>query len=140
MIPAEISLVQQSFARVAPDAAGVAAAFYARLFDQQPALRALFNSDLREQGSKLTTMLASVVNGLTNLEALVPVAQNLARRHVAYGVLAEHYAHVGSALLWTLRQGLGADFTPEVEGAWTKAYATLSEVMIDAAYPGGNPP
>jgi len=54
--------------------------------------------------------------------------------------MAEHYAHVGATLLWTLREGLGADFTPEVENAWTQACGTLCGVMIDAAYPGGNRP
>ena len=41
-----------------------------------------------------------------------PDRSDLARRHVAYGVQPEHYALVGSALLWTLEQGLGDEFTP----------------------------
>jgi hemoglobin-like flavoprotein len=135
MTPSEINLVQSSFAKVAPDAGAVAALFYDRLFEQDPSLRALFKPDLREQGAKLMTMLSSVVNGLNDLAALVPVAQGLARRHVSYGVEQAHYNEVGGALLWTLRQGLGAAFTPEVEAAWAKAYGTLSSVMVDAAYP-----
>ena len=135
MNPTEIALVQDSFAKVAPDAAGVAALFYGRLFDQHPAVAPLFKTDLREQGGKLMSMLSAVVAGLNDLGSLVPVAQNLARRHVAYGVQPEHYQYVGAALLWTLQQGLGKDFTPDVEAAWAKAYGTLSSVMIDAAYP-----
>ena len=129
----EISLVQDSWAKVAPDAPAVAAAFYARLFEIDPGLRPLFKSDLTEQGGKLMGMLRSVVNGLRQLDALVPVAQTLAQRHVHYGVKASDYDTVGKALLDTLRKGLGKDFTPEVEAAWTKAYVTLSGVMIGAA-------
>ena len=36
-------------------------------------------------------------------------------------------------LLWTLERGLGEGFTPEVRSAWKAAYATLSNVMKDAA-------
>lgn len=135
MNPTDIKLVQQSFAQVAPDPDGVAALFYARLFELDPTLRRLFKSDLEDQGRKLMLMLTAIVKGLDDLGALVPVAQQLARRHVAYGVEPAHYALVGSALLWTLRRGLGAAFTPAVEAAWTTAYGTLSSVMIEAAYP-----
>jgi nitric oxide dioxygenase len=40
---------------------------------------------------------------------------------------------VGETLLWTLEQGLGEAFTPEVKEAWTEAYALLSGAMIAAA-------
>jgi hemoglobin-like flavoprotein len=135
MTPNDITLVQDSFAKVAPSAPAVATLFYSRLFEQNPSLRTMFKSDLTEQGSKLMVMLGAVVKGLDDLPSLVPVAQNLARRHVAYGVAPEHYGDVGSALLWTLSQGLGTGFTPEVEAAWSKAYGTLSTVMVEAAYP-----
>ena len=67
------------------------------------------------------------------LEGIVPAVQALGRRHDGYGVRDEHYATVGSALLWTLEQGLGAAFTPAVRNAWTEAYGTLASVMIEAA-------
>jgi nitric oxide dioxygenase len=41
---------------------------------------------------------------------------------------------VGSALLWTLENGLGEDWTKEVADAWTSAYALLSVFMINQAY------
>jgi nitric oxide dioxygenase len=41
---------------------------------------------------------------------------------------------VGSALLWTLGQGLGEQFTPAVKDAWVDAYTTLSSAMKQAAY------
>jgi hemoglobin-like flavoprotein len=135
MTPTDITLVQNSFAKVAPAAQDVAALFYGRLFELEPALRPLFRTDLVEQGGKLMTMLGTVVKGLDDLGALVPVAQNLARRHLQYGVQPEHYAVVGAALLWTLQQGLGSEFTPPVEAAWAGAYETLSGAMVAAAYP-----
>jgi len=75
-----------------------------------------------------------VVNGLANLESILPAASALAKRHLAYGARAEHYPVVGSALLWTLEKGLGEAWTPELAAAWTAAYGTLSGFMIAEAY------
>jgi len=65
---------------------------------------------------------------------VLPKAEALARGHVAYGVTDSHYDSVGAALLWTLRQGLGAAFDAPTEEAWTEAYALLSSVMLRAAH------
>ena len=51
--------------------------------------------------------LGVVVNSLGNLEAVLPAASALAKRHVDYGEKAADYTPVGAALLWTLEQGLG---------------------------------
>ena len=130
----QITLVQDSFAQVAPIADEAARLFYAKLFAANPDLKPLFKGDMAEQGRKLMATLGVVVKGLDDLGPLVPVAEALAVRHVAYGVEPKDYAPVGAALLDTLREGLGEAFTPEVEAAWAEAYGTLSGVMIDAAY------
>ena len=134
MTPAQIALVQASFAKVVPIRDVAADLFYNRLFEIDPATRPLFaRADMAEQGRKLMAMLATVVSGLSRPEDVVPAAQALARRHVGYGVRQAHYDSVGRALLWTLGQGLGEDFTAEVEEAWTAAYTLLSGVMVQAA-------
>ena len=89
-----------------------------------------------EQARKLMAMLAQVVDGLTHLEVIVPVAQALAVKHVEYGVTADQYPKVGEALIWTLEQQLGDEFDEETATAWKAAYRTLSDVMVEAAYPG----
>ena len=129
----QISLVRSSFAQVEPIAEQAAAIFYDRLFELAPQVRALFKGDMKEQGRKLMAMLRTITLKLDDLDTLVPAAQGLARRHVAYGAKPEHYAVVGQALLDTLAKGLGDAFTPEVREAWTTAYGLLSKVMIDAA-------
>jgi hemoglobin-like flavoprotein len=134
MTPDQIKLVQQSFAKVAPISDQAAVLFYDRLFEIAPAVKGMFPSDMSEQRRKLMATLAIVVNGLSNLEMILPAASALATRHVAYGAKAEHYPVVGSALLWTLEKGLGADWTADVADAWTAAYDTLSGFMIAQAY------
>ncbi|MDI4658951.1 globin family protein [Xanthobacter autotrophicus] len=133
MTPTQIDLVQSSFAKVAPIADTAAGLFYGRLFEIAPEVKPLFKGDMTTQGQKLMATLGVVVAGLKDLPRIVPAAQALARKHVGYGVKTEHYAVVGSALLWTLEQGLGEAFTPEVKTAWADAYGLLSSVMIAAA-------
>ncbi|MBY5364435.1 hemin receptor [Rhizobium leguminosarum] len=128
-----ISLVQESFAKLAPRADQVGLIFYDRLFEIFPEVRPLFAEDIRPQSRKLVQMLAVVVNGLQKLEAILPAVKELARRHKGYGVVEDHYNAVGLTLIWTLRRGLGDDFTPEVECAWNEAFGVLSGAMIAAA-------
>lgn len=134
MTPDQIQLVQSSFSKVVPIADQAAELFYGRLFEIAPEVKPLFKSDLGAQGKKLMTTLGVVVNGLKDLETVLPAARALAVKHVDYGVSADHYQPVGEALVWTLEQGLGDDFTPETRNAWLAAYTALSGVMIEAAY------
>ena len=78
-------------------------------------------------------MIGLAGNGLDRLDDLVPVVQQMGVRHAGYGVRDEHYDTVAVALLWTLERGLGADFTPAVEDAWTAVYGVLASTMKDAA-------
>ncbi|MEM7616002.1 MAG: globin family protein [Pseudomonadota bacterium] len=128
-----IGLIQDSFAKVAPISDQAAEIFYARLFETAPEVKPLFDGDMSEQGAKLMATLGAVVSGLDDLDAIVPVAQDLAVRHVDYGVTSEHYAPVGAALIFTLQKGLGPSFNAEVKTAWAEAYGVLSGVMIAAA-------
>lgn len=137
MTPDQVTLVQDSFRQVVPIKEKAAEIFYARLWETDPSTIPLFaKSDMALQGQKLMAALAMVVSSLKQPEKVVPVAQDMAKRHVSYGVTRAQYGSVGAALLWTLGQGLGPAFTPEVEGAWTAAYTLLSTVMTEAAYAG----
>ena len=88
---------------------------------------------MEEQGRKLMQMIATAVNGLDDLEVIVPAVEQLGKRHVGYGVKDEHYDTVAAALLWTLEQGLGSAFTPDVKEAWTVVYSILADTMKSAA-------
>src|SRR5712691_404439 len=133
MTPEQVKLVQDSFAKVAPIAGTAADLFYDRLFTIAPEVRYLFPTDLTEQKKKLMQMIATAVTNLHQVDKIISAVEDLGRRHVGYGVTAKHYEPVGAALLWTLEQGLGADFTPPVKAAWTETYMTLAGVMQKAA-------
>ena len=133
MTPHEIKLVQDSFAKVAPVAEKAAEMFYARLFGLDPSVKRLFKSDMTEQGKRLMAMISVAAKGLDHIEDLVPAVQDLGRRHAGYGVQQDHYATVGVALLGTLEEALGDEFTSEVKEAWSSVYEILATTIIDAA-------
>jgi hemoglobin-like flavoprotein len=127
------TLVQDTFDSIAPIADDAAALFYRRLFELDPSLRGMFRGDMTEQRRKLMNMIGAAVRGLDRLEQLVPVVQDLGRKHVGYGVEDRHYDTVGAALLWTLEKGLGSAFTPDVKDAWAAVYGLLATTMQVAA-------
>ncbi|HKK04631.1 MAG TPA: globin family protein [Gammaproteobacteria bacterium] len=133
MTPEQIALVRSSWEQVTPIAGRAAELFYGKLFELDPELRPLFKGDMGEQGRKLMAMINTAVNGLDALDAIVPAVQAMGVRHAGYGVEDVHYDTVGVALLWTLGQGLGEDFTPEVKNAWASAYGLLANTMKEAA-------
>jgi hemoglobin-like flavoprotein len=134
MSPQEKALVKETWRRLTPMAETAARLFYRRLFEIDETTRPLFKTtNLAEQRQKLIQALAIVVQGLDHLEALVATLADLGRKHVQYGVTERHYESVGAALLWTLEQGLGSEWTLEAEAAWSSAYLLLSGVMREGA-------
>ena len=133
MTPNQIKLVQATFAQVVPIAATVADLFYGRLFEIAPHVRPMFPNDRTAQKEQLMGMLRTAVAGLDDLDTLVPTVSALGRRNAGYGLKAQHYVQVGSALLWTLEKALAEAFTSEVKDAWASAYILLWTTMTDAA-------
>ena len=128
----QVRLVQESFKKVVPIADAAAALFYGRLFDLDPTLESLFKGDMVEQGRKLMQMIGMAVISLDRLEQILPAVRTLGARHGGYGVRERDYDTVGRALIWTLKKGLGEEFTPETEAAWVEVYTTLAGVMKEA--------
>ena len=133
MTPGHIRVVQSTWVKVLPVKDTASQLFYERLFATDPSLRALFGSDMRQQGEKLMHVIDAAVNGLSRLEGIVAAIQELGRRHAGYGVKDHHYDTVGAALLWTLGKTLGAEFTAEAKDAWATVYGVLASTMREGA-------
>ncbi len=125
-------LVQESFKVVEKISDVAADMFYQRLFDIEPDLRSLFSEDLREQKKKLMGALKVLVNTLDHPDKLIPILEDMGRKHKTYGVVEDHFVPVADALVWTLEEGLGSDFTEEVRHAWTALYSAVASIMIEA--------
>ena len=133
MTPDQQTLVRDSFAKVAPIAPAAAELFYGHLFELDPSLKPMFKGDMAAQGRLLMTMIGTAVANVNRLETVVPAVRALGARHKGYGVQDSHYDTVAAALLWTLGQGLGDDFTPACKDAWVALYTVVAGQMKDAA-------
>jgi hemoglobin-like flavoprotein len=134
MTESQIEAVQRTwkiFRSIEP--ALVGDVFYSKLFMMQPELRKMFPASMDEQYKKILDTLSVMMARLDRLDSLTEDINVLAQRHTGYGVKPEHYRMVGQALLWTLEQGLGRDWTPDVELAWIECYTMLSRTMISVS-------
>ena len=104
--------------------------FYERIFTLAPEARALFGDDIALQASRTMAAVKTAVDGLGDVDQVAPFLVRLGARHVRYGVHPEHFDLVGGALLWTLEQGLGEAFTPEVHEAWEATFGVIARAML----------
>ncbi|MGB1234602.1 MAG: globin domain-containing protein [Planktomarina sp.] len=130
----KVKRIRRSWAKAAADPVVMTQLFYSRLFQIAPETETLFHNDMAAQGAKLAETLGFVVDNIDDPDTLLPAARDLAIRHVAYGVTANHYTHVGAALLDTFQQAMGDDFSQEDHDAWAEAYTGLAKYMVDQAY------
>ena len=139
----DVELVRESWSWVKPadgDWTGVGVLFYDTLFEAHPELtQTIFkNTDKKEQALRLMPMIDAAVGILDSPDKLVPVLRQLGERHAGYGVEDCHYAPVGSALLATLKAGLGDKLTADHAAAWARIYGVIeTEMKAGAKSPEG---
>ena len=135
----DIPAMRANFAKAAAVGDEAPLYFYSHLFLSHPETRALFPVSMAHQRDRLFQALGDVVAKVDDLEALVPILQELGRDHRKFGTVAEHYPAVGASLLATLEHfddGWNADLAQD----WTAAYQLVAQVMIDAAEEDTQPP
>lgn len=126
----QIDLIREIFELLRPNVEETSELLYSRLFEIAPELRAMFPTDMSEQGMRFMSTLEVVVQYLDDPEALRPHLERLAKGHAAYGVKPEHFRPMGSALLWSMQQTLGDRFPAGGEAAWSAAYDHIAREMI----------
>ena len=129
----QVELVQNSFTQLRKESNEFGQIFYEQLYELAPTARSLFQGEMAERQGKLMQILQGAVNGLNNLEELIPRVQGFGRSYVSYRIQEKDYEMVGEALYKALAQKLGQDFTPEVKRAWISIYKLLSSVLREAA-------
>jgi nitric oxide dioxygenase len=131
----QILLVQTSFTKLVDDIDDVARIFFEKLFELDPTLQPMFSSEMQVQGRKMFRTLLVIVNALNDPNSIVEMMRGLSKRHIGYGVKAEHYATVGDALVRTIHEALGDAASQEIDAAWMAAYTLVADIAKAAAYP-----
>ncbi len=96
----------------------------------------MFNNPMLKKHAKGVIATVNTAVGMLesgDMETLVQVLKDLGAKHVNYGVLKEHYAIVGEALIGTLNNALGDKFGADVKAAWEEIYGVISSTMIEGA-------
>jgi hemoglobin-like flavoprotein len=131
MTPEQIRIVKRTWKiLMGIDPKIIGDAFYAKLFTDHPSLRKMFPSEMDKQYIKLVDMLSSIIMSLDQIESVSADIVAMSKRHTGYGVKPAHYDMVGSALIWMLQKGLGAEWNQDTEKAWRKCYQSLADTMI----------
>lgn len=111
-----------------------ASVFYENLFQIDPSLRPMFGEELTEQSNKALFAFGAIVAQIHDIDVCREMTRELAVRHVAYGVLPEHYASVGGAVIKTVEMVMDDAMTDEIARCWQNAYDAVAAVMIATAY------
>ena len=133
MTPEQITLVQSSFARLGPELPALTTRFYQELFGRDPALRAMFTTDMAVQKVRFGEKLTEIVRAIPRLAELLGHTRALGARHAGYGVRAIDYRTVEDSLLAALAAILGDSFDAPTREAWAIAYNLVAETMLEGA-------
>lgn len=109
--------------------------FYGILFREHPEVAPFFNPAHQASGTQARALASAVVayaQHIDRLEALSGAVPTIVHKHVALGVLPEHYPVVGKCLLQAIGEVLGAAATDDIIAAWGEAYGVLAKILIDA--------
>lgn len=129
-----VELLRSSFVLVTQRQPNVTLRFYEHLFRAHPELRPLFKSHgTQRQAMLLEQALVAVLENLEDGPWLQRTLGDLGARHVGYGVTPAMYNHVGQALLDTLAEAAGEDWTEELSQAWADAYGAIRDLALRGA-------
>lgn len=132
MTPKQITLVQEAWQKIKPISSKAAEIFYNTLFEMDPPLKSLFKSNIKEQGSKLITMLDAAIKLLDEPEKLQVTIKKLQAKNIVYKLNKSHYDVVESAFIKTLEVCLGTSFTVTLKKAWISVNKQfLNNVLVN---------
>jgi hemoglobin-like flavoprotein len=128
MTNAQIQLVQRTWRllrSVDPDL--LMAVFMARLQMEGLARKTAVSTRLKNDAPLLISQLSRIVTRLDQPEVIETGIDELIRPFLPDVIKPQQILFTGRALLWTLEQGLGKDWTTDVELAWRECYQYLGE-------------
>eukprot|EP00488_Nonionellina_sp_1-RS-2012_P004032 TRINITY_DN8987_c0_g1_i1.p1 TRINITY_DN8987_c0_g1~~TRINITY_DN8987_c0_g1_i1.p1 ORF type:complete len:215 (-),score=46.92 TRINITY_DN8987_c0_g1_i1:1158-1802(-) len=104
--------------------------FYKDLLSSKPEIRNLFSkANMESQANKLVRAIGSTIALLDNQETLVPILEELGRRHVYYNVRPAYFKHLKKAWFNMLRRALALKWDQSTDKAWNVAWKFITSIM-----------
>jgi hemoglobin-like flavoprotein len=127
-------LIEQSFALAAARCEDLTPLVYRRLFREHPETEAMFRREANDlvKGSMLALTIEAMMDFAGARTGHFRMIACEAQSHDAYGTPRELFGKFFRVIADTLREILGADWTPEMNEAWQKLLAQLDRVVSEA--------
>ena len=89
-------------------------------------------------GVTVVNVIDTVVKGLHDVKALVPVVQELGLYHARKGIKADLYPVVEKSFINTMRAGLQREFTNRMMSSWRELFKVIIKVMKSDFFTNGD--
>ena len=107
--------------------------FYQRMLTNSPELKTIFNMANQASGKQQNALTGAVLAYAENIDdpsVLINTLKSIGNKHVSLNIAPEQYDIVGTHLINSIIEVLGADANSDLIEAWTCAYNELASIMI----------
>jgi hemoglobin-like flavoprotein len=123
--------IQQSFELASERCEDLTPLVYRRLFDEHPEAVAMFRSEGSElvKGSMLALTIEAILDFVGERSGHFRMIECEVTSHDAYGTPRELFVAFFGVIAATLRDVLGADWSPEIDQAWQGFLGEIASVV-----------
>jgi hemoglobin-like flavoprotein len=126
--------VQHSFELVAARCEDITPQVFRRLFQQHPEAETMFRSQGSElvKGSMLALTIEAMLDFAGERTGRFRMINSEASSHDAYGTSRELFGEFFGVIAATVREILGADWSPEIDETWRRLLAEIAIAQAEA--------
>ena len=126
--------IQRSFELAAERCEDLTPLVYIRLFRDHPEAEAMFRSEGSDlvKGSMLALAIDAIMDFAGDRTGHFRMIECEVQSHDAYGTPRKLFGEFFGVIADTLREILGNDWSPEIEGAWQSLLAELDQVVAQS--------
>jgi hemoglobin-like flavoprotein len=130
-MPAPTNLIQHSFELAAERCGDLTPPVYRRLFRQPPEAEAMFRREAGDlvKGSMLALAVDAIMDFAGDRTGSFRMIECEVQSHDAYGTPRKLFGEFFGVIADTMREILGADWSPEIEEAWRKLLCEIDGVV-----------
>lgn len=141
-MPTPTNPIQHSFELAAERCEDLTPAVYRRLFREHPEAEAMFRREAGDlvKGSMLAMAIEAIMDFAGDRRGSFRMIECEVQSHDAYGTPRKLFGEFFGVIADTIREILGADWSPEIEDAWRRLLAELDQVVAHQAESVGTPP
>jgi hemoglobin-like flavoprotein len=133
-MPTPTNPIQHSFELAAERCEDLTPAVYRRLFREHPEAEAMFRREAGDlvKGSMLALAIDAIMDFAGDRRGSFRMIECEVQSHDAYGTPRKLFSEFFGVIADTMREILGADWSPEIEDAWRRLLAELDRVVAQS--------